>query len=72
MERKLLISQLREKMNAANRRLLTAMACYGILALVALIVLTPVRTSNEKFLLGLVLFVFAFLAVKTIVHSKDE
>ena len=60
------------KMRSVNRRLLLAMICYCILALVALFVLLPVRSSNEGFLLGLVLFVFAFLAIKTLVHSQDE
>ena len=72
MVRKPLLLFLREKMSAANRRALIAMACYGILALIALIVLLPVRSSNEAFLLGLVLFIFAFLAIKTLVHSEDE
>jgi hypothetical protein len=69
---KTLFSQLRKRFKASNRRLLAAMACYGILALVALAVLLPARSSNEKFLLGMVLFLFAFLAIKTIVHSQDD
>jgi hypothetical protein len=69
---KSMLSNLRGKLNAFNRRLLIALACYGILALIALVVLSPARTSNERFLLGLVLFLFAFLAVKTIVHSQDD
>jgi hypothetical protein len=72
MVRKPMLSLLREKMNNANRRLLIAMACYGILALISLIVLLPVRSSNDAFLLGLVLFIFAFLAIRTLAHSQDE
>ena len=45
---------------------------FGILALVALIALTPVRSSDEKFLLGMALFVIVFLAVKTLAHSRDR
>ena len=67
-----LLSNLRNKMSAKNRRLIAAMACYCVLAVIALLVLTPVRSSQEKFILGLVLFVFAFLAFKTLVHSRDE
>lgn len=66
------LSQLRDKLKTSNRRLLIAMACYGVLALIALTVLLPVRSSNEGFLLGMVLFLFAFLAIKTIVHSQDD
>jgi len=63
---------LRGKAKTANRRLLLAMACYCILILAALWVLLPVRSSNEGFLLGLVLCVFAVLIIKTLVHSGDE
>ena len=52
--------------------MIIAMACYCILALIALFVLSPVRNSQEGFLLGLVLFVFAFLALKTLIHAQDE
>ena len=69
---KALRSTLRGKISAAKRRLILAMACYCILALIALFVLSPVRNSQEGFLLGLVLFVFAFLALKTLIHAQDE
>jgi len=69
---KALLSTLRGKISAAKRRLILAMVCYCILALIALFVLSPVRNSQERFLLGLVLFVFAFLAIKTLIHARDE
>ena len=47
------------------------MICYGVLILASLFVLLPVRSSNEGFLLGMVLLFFAFLIIKTIVHSGD-
>ena len=58
-------------MKKNNRRLLFALICYGVLILVALLVLLPVRSSNEAFILAVVLLVFALLIVKTIVHSED-
>ncbi len=69
---KSLLSILRNKWRTANRRLILAMACYCVLALMALFTLLPAPSSHERFLLGLVLFVIAFLAIKTIVHSQDE
>ena len=65
-------SSLFAKMKSANRRMLAALACYCILIGIALYALTPARTYHERFLLGLVLFVFALLIVKTLVHSGDE
>jgi hypothetical protein len=62
----------RWKLAAANRRLLTAMACYCILIVIALYALLPVRSSNEGFILGVVLLVFAVLIVKTLAHAADE
>ena len=55
-----------------NRRLIIAMACYLVLILVALYGLLPVRTSNDRFVLGCVLLVFALLIVKTLVHAGDD
>jgi lipopolysaccharide export LptBFGC system permease protein LptF len=63
---------LRNKFRAANRRLIIAMSCYCMIALAALFALLPARSSDEQFLLGLVLFVIGFLAIKTLVHSQDE
>jgi cytochrome c-type biogenesis protein CcmE len=56
---------LREKIKAANPRLLIAMFCYLVLILVAVFML-------QGFLRNIVLFFFAILIVKTIVHSRDE
>ncbi len=50
----------------ANRRLLGALACYVILALIGAVTL-------DGILRGAVLCFFAILAVKTVIHSrKDE
>jgi hypothetical protein len=59
-------------MKKINRKLLIALICYGVLILAALYMLLPVRSSNESFILGVVLLVFALLIVKTIVHSQDD
>lgn len=67
-----LLSLLREKIKKANRRLLVAMACYVALILVALYALLPARSSQDRFLLGVVLLVFALLIVKTLAHAEDE
>ncbi len=72
MIRKLLLLLLREKGKSANRRLLAAMACYLVLIAIALYALLPIRSSQEKFLLGLVLCVFAILIVKTLAHAHDD
>jgi hypothetical protein len=63
---------LRAKLKGTNPRLLIALACYLILILIALYGLLPVRTSNDSFVLGFVLLVFALLIVKTIVHTSDD
>jgi hypothetical protein len=48
------------------------MICYLVLILIALYALLPVRSSDEGFVLGLVLCLFAILIVKTIAHAGDE
>jgi cytochrome c-type biogenesis protein CcmE len=48
-----------------NLRLAVTMACYAVLAVIAILAL-------DGFLRSVVLFFFAILAVKTIAHSKDE
>ena len=53
------------KVKTVNRKLLVAMACYLALALIAAFTL-------DGFLRAAVLFYFAILAVKIIVHSDDE
>ncbi len=57
---------LREKIKRENRRLIPALACYLVLIVVALVVFLPVRNSNDRFVLWLVLAFFAILIVKTI------
>jgi hypothetical protein len=60
-------------MKKTNRRRLTiAMICYGLLISVALYGLLPVRSSNEGFILSVVLLVFLLLIIKTVAHSEDE
>jgi uncharacterized BrkB/YihY/UPF0761 family membrane protein len=66
------MSFLREKLKTANRRLLAALACYAVLIAISLYVLLPARTYNDRFLLGIVLAVFAILIVKTLVHAQDD
>jgi hypothetical protein len=65
-------SNLRAKLKGANRRLIIAMACYLALILIALYELLPVRTSNDGFVLGIVLLVFLLLIVKTLVHAEED
>jgi hypothetical protein len=67
-----LLVYLRAKLKGASSRLFIALACYLVLILIALYELLPVRTSNDRFILGFVLLVFALLIVKTIVHAKDD
>jgi hypothetical protein len=66
------LASLRAKLKGASPRLFIALACYLVLILIALYELLPVRTSNDRFMLGFVLLVFAVLIVKTIVHTKDD
>ena len=54
------------------RKLVIALSCYGALILAALYFLLPVRSSNEKFILVVVLLVFALLTVKTLAHSDED
>ena len=56
----------------ANRKLMIALACYLALILIALYGLLPVRTSNDRFVLGFVLCFFAILILKTIVHAVQD
>jgi hypothetical protein len=66
------LSELREKINGPNGRLIVALACYFVLIVVALVVLLPVGTSHERFVLGFVLALFAILIIKTIAYSKID
>jgi hypothetical protein len=59
-------------MEHTKRKLWIAMTCYGVLLLAALYLLLPVRSSNEAFILVVLLLVYALLAVKTMVHRDDE
>jgi hypothetical protein len=67
-----LLTKLIEKFKSANRRLIIALACYFVLIVTALVALLPVRNSNDRFVLGLVLALFAILIIKTIAHSLDD
>ena len=66
------LATLRAKLKGPSPRLFIALACYFVLILIALYGLLPVRTSDERFVLGFVLLVFALLIVKTIIHAKDD
>jgi hypothetical protein len=63
---------LREKIKNSNLRLIGALACYFALIVLALVALLPARTSNDRFVLGLVLALFAILIIKTIAHSQND
>jgi hypothetical protein len=67
-----LLKILREKFGGENRGLIMALVCYLVLIVITLIVFLPVRTSNDRFILWLVLALFAILIVKTIAHSQDD
>jgi hypothetical protein len=54
------------------RRLLVAVACYAVLISIALYAFLPLTSSNDRFILGCVLLVFAVLIVKTIAHAAHE
>ncbi len=56
----------------AHRRLLIALACYLILILIALYAFLPIQSSNDRFLLGIVLLVFAVLIMKTVAHAMSD
>jgi hypothetical protein len=62
----------REKLKKLPPRTRLALACYGILVLVGLSVLLPVRNREEQFLLAMFLAIFAILAVKTIARTKMD
>ena len=66
------LNPLLAKLKRANRKLIVALSCYFILILIALFELLPIRTANDRFVLGFVLLVFALLIVKTIVHSAED
>lgn len=66
------LSRMREKIKSVDRRLAVAMICYAVLIGVVLAVFLPVRSANDRFLLGMVLLVFALLIVKTLAHAGDE
>ena len=57
-------------MSAANRKLLAALVCYAVLLGLALYTLLPARTSDEQFILGVVLLVFGILTAKTLAHRE--
>ena len=55
-------------MGAANGKLLAALCCYAVLLGLALYVLLPAHTSEEQFILGAVLLIFAILIAKTLMR----
>jgi hypothetical protein len=70
MSQKSVLSLLIEKVKCANRRVLFAMVSYLALIGVALFVLLPVKTQEERYLLGFVLFIFCLLIFKTLIHAR--
>jgi hypothetical protein len=65
-------ARIRAKLGATNKRLFAALGCYAILLAAALYALLPAHTSDERFLLGIVLLIFAILTVKTIAQSREK
>jgi len=61
-----------EKIKQLPARLLIALGCYLVLVIVGLYVLLPVRTQEDRFLLGIFLAVFAILALKTVIHANKD
>jgi hypothetical protein len=53
-------------------KLVIALSCYGALILAALYFLLPARSSNDQFILVVVLLVFTLLIIKTLAHSEDH
>jgi hypothetical protein len=66
------LAGLREKTSSPSGRLMAALICYGVLLAAALVALLPVRTSNERYILGFVLALFAILIIKTIAHTQID
>ncbi len=55
-----------------NKKLIIGLACYAVLIAIAVYALQPIRTSNDRFLLGFVLCFFAILIVKTIIRFFQD
>jgi hypothetical protein len=55
-----------------KRRLVLALACYGVLISAALYALLPVRNKDGAFILWAVLLVLLLLIIKTLAHSEDD
>jgi hypothetical protein len=58
--------------SAAKRKLLAALICYLMLLAAVLYVLLPAKTSDEQFILGVVLLIFAILTAKTLAHRNTN
>ena len=56
--------------SAVKRKQFAALGCYAILLGLALYVLLPANTSDEQFILGVVLLVFAILTAKILSHRN--
>ncbi|MBN2338706.1 MAG: hypothetical protein JXP48_09220 [Acidobacteria bacterium] len=59
------------RMRGGRRRVIAALACYAVLIGIALYAFLPVRTGDDRFLLGMLLAVFALFIVKTLAHAGD-
>ncbi len=55
-----------------GRRVALAMAGYAVLIGIALALFLPVRTGDERFLLGMLLVVIALFIVKTLLHAGED
>ena len=57
-------------MSAVSKKRFAALGCYAILLGLALYTLLPARTSDDQFVLGVVLLIFAILTAKTLTHQE--
>ena len=60
----------REKIKKLPPRLLISLGCYIVLLAAGLFVLLPVRSQEDRYVLGFFLAVFTIFTWKTIVHAK--
>jgi hypothetical protein len=62
----------REKIKELPPRLLFALGCYLVLLIAGLFVLLPIRSQEDRYVLGFFLAVFCIFAWKTFVHANKR
>jgi hypothetical protein len=70
--KKSMLTKLMEKFKGVNRRLIVALAGYLVLIIIILYAFLPLQTRDDRFILALVLGLFAILIIRTIAHSKND